>query len=169
MDTSTTNVRGAAAGDAADIARIYNHYIEHSHATFETDPVHAGDMADRIAETQATSLPWLVAEQAGSVLGYAYASKWKGRCAYRYSVESTIYLDPEATGRGLGVPLYSALIHAVRTLSMHSMIGGIALPNDPSIGLHEKLGFRKIGQFVEVGYKFDRWIDVGYWQLVFED
>lgn len=159
-------IRPARDSDADAIARIYNRYIAETWVTFETDPVSGAEMAERISETRSAGLPWLVTAQADEVAGFAYASRWKGRCAYRFSVESTIYLAPEHAGRGLGTPLYKALIDAIRALSMHSMIGGIALPNDASIGLHEKLGFRKIGQFTEVGYKFDKWIDVGYWQLL---
>ena len=148
------------------MAGIYNHYIRETVVTFETDPVTADDMTLRIREAQSDALPWLIAEVDGHVAGYAYASKWKGRCAYRYSVESTVYLDPKYTGRGLGSLLYVALIDAIRELKMHAVIGGISLPNEASVALHEKLGFRKVGTFGEVGHKFDRWIDVGYWQLI---
>lgn len=110
-------------------------------------------------------MPWLVAELSGEVLGFAYASRWKGRCAYRYSVETTIYLAPDRTGSGVGTQLYTALLDKVRAASMHVAIGGISLPNEISVKLHEKLGFRKVGHFEQVGYKFDQWIDVGYWQL----
>lgn len=161
----TVSIRPAAADDAGAIARIYNHYIRDTVATFETDPVTATEIAQRIAGTENSGLPWLVAADAGAVLGYAYASRWKGRCAYRYSVESTIYLAPSETGRGIGRQLYAAALEAVRSSGMHVVIGGISLPNDASVRLHEALGFRKIGHFEEVGYKFDRWIDVGYWQL----
>ena len=164
--SSIVRIRSAAANDAPDIARIYNHYIAHSVITFETDEVSAADMAERVTETLSIPLPWLVAEYDDKFLGYAYASKWKGRCAYRYAVESTIYLDPGKTGNGAGTRLYEALIEKTRELKMHAMIGGIALPNDASIRLHEKLGFEKIGHFREVGFKQERWVDVGYWQLM---
>ena len=161
----TARIRSAHAADAGAIAAIYNHYISDSCITFETEAVSEADMATRVRDTLAIPLPWLVAETAGQVAGYAYASKWKGRCAYRFSVETTIYLDPDATGDGVGTTLYAALIDAVRAASMRSAIGGIALPNDASIRLHERLGFRKVGHFERVGYKHDQWIDVGYWQL----
>lgn len=163
-----TVIRSASRGDGADMANIYNYYIANTVITFETEAVTAEDMARRIAETLELPLPWLVAESSHGVVGYAYASKWKGRCAYRYAVESTIYLDPKHTGKGVGQQLYAALIDAIKELSMHAMIGGIALPNDASIRLHERLGFKKVGQFEEVGYKQDRWVDVGYWQLTFD-
>ena len=126
----------------------------------------ATEMAARITEVLGLELPWFVWEENGRVLGYAYAGKWKSRCAYRYSVESSIYLAKEATGRGLGTKLYVALIDALRAKGIHSIIGGIALPNPASVGVSEKLGFQKIGQFKEVGWKFEQWIDVGYWELI---
>ena len=159
------SVRAVAAQDAAALARIYNHYVANTFVTFETEEISAADMAARIDEIEKLELPWLVAESSGDVLGFAYASKWKGRCAYRYSVESTIYLDPDRTGNGTGTELYASLLDAIRTTSMHAVIGGISLPNDASVALHEKLGFRKVGHFDEVGYKFDQWVDVGYWQV----
>ena len=125
-------------------------------------------MGERIAETTASHVPWLVVEEDGAVLGYAYASKWKGRCAYRHSVESTVYLDPSKTGQGIGKPLYAALINALRMQRMHAVIGGIALPNEASIALHERLGFEKVAHFRQVGFKQDRWIDVGYWERLLD-
>ena len=123
-------------------------------------------MSERIRENLEADLPWVVCEEKGELLGYALTSRWKSRCAYQYSLESTVYLKPGATGRGLGSALYESLIERVRERNYHTLIGGIALPNEPSIRLHEKFGFEKIGHFREVGYKFDRWIDVGYWELV---
>lgn len=160
------NVRAISDTDAEPVTRIYNHYIANTIITFETEPIDSADMLDRIRETRDAGLPWIVAESGTGVAGFAYASRWKGRCAYRFSVESTIYLDAEQTGRGLGKRLYAHLIDEIRAMSMHSVIGGISLPNDASVRLHEKLGFKKIGQFEQVGHKFDRWIDVGYWQLL---
>lgn len=161
-----TTIRPATERDAHALAGIYNHYVAETVVTFETEPVTVSDMAGRIAETDTLSLPWLVAEASGDVLGYAYASRWKGRCAYRFAVESTVYLEPSQTGRGIGSQIYAALIDAIRARSMHAVIGGISLPNEASIRLHERLGFIKVGHFKEVGFKQDRWIDVGYWQLL---
>ncbi len=158
-------IRNARVTDAAELARIYNYYIDNTCITFETEAVDAGEMAGRITDTNAIPLPWLVAADDERILGYAYASRWKGRCAYRFAVESTIYLDSNETGRGAGRQLYAALIEAIREHSMRSVIGGISLPNEASIRLHESLGFRKVGHFERVGFKQDRWVDVGYWQL----
>ena len=157
-------IRDAVAGDAESIARIYNHYIVNSTVTFEEEAVTAKEMAGRILDIQSASLPWLVAEADGQVVAYAYASKWKGRCAYRHSVESTVYVAPEFMGRSLGSKLYEQLFTRLRDLGMHVVIGGIALPNDASVALHEKFGMVKVAQFGEVGFKFAKWIDVGYWQ-----
>ncbi len=156
-------IRSALPTDADAICQIYNHYIKTSIATFETDPVVPSQMAERVVETL-SQYPWLVYEHAGTVLGYAYASGWKGRCAYRFTAESTVYLSPEAVGRGVGRALYEALLEALQGLKVHSVIGGISLPNPASVGLHEALGFEKVAHFKEVGWKFDRWIDTGYWE-----
>jgi L-amino acid N-acyltransferase YncA len=157
-------IRGATPNDASDLARIYNHYIEHAVTTFETDPVPSSEMVQRVRVNEEEQLPWLVAERNGDIAGYAYASKWKGRCAYRYSVETTVYLEKEAVGHGIGRMLYTELLEALRALSLHVAIGGIALPNERSVRLHEAMGFRKVAHFEEVGFKLNRWVDVGYWQ-----
>jgi phosphinothricin acetyltransferase len=163
---SNVVLRPASAADAAAMARIYNYYILHTVVTFEEDPVSEQTMAARVAEIQELPLPWLVAESEGGVVGYAYASKWKGRCSYRYSVETTIYLEHGYEGRGIGTRLYSELLPILRARGMHVAIGGAALPNDASVALHEKLGFERVATFRQVGFKQARWIDVAYWQLV---
>jgi len=156
-------IRPALPSDASQICAIYNPYIAHSHITFEEEPVGADTMAERI-EAILPVLPWLVWEQRQEIGGYAYASRWKERASYRHSVESTIYLRRDAMGRGVGTQLYTALLEALRGRGLHAVIGGIALPNEASVALHEKLGFVKSALFHQVGRKFDRWIDVGYWQ-----
>lgn len=159
-------LRAATPADAAAIAGIYNHYILNTVVTFEEEALPVEEMARRITETLADGNPWFVWEEGDRILGYAYAGKWKSRCSYRFSVEATVYLDPAATGRGLGTILYRALIDRYRNTRIHAIIGGVALPNDASTRLHEKLGFQKIAHFKEVGWKFDQWIDVGYWELI---
>jgi len=159
-------LRPAKPADAAAIAAIYNHYVLHSVVTFEEEAITPKEMAQRITEVQAAGRPWFVWDENGKVLGYTYASGWKSRCSYRFSLETTVYLDKDATGRGLGTQLYSALVEALRSTKTHALIGGIALPNAGSVALLEKLGFVKIGHFKQVGWKFDQWIDVGYWELI---
>jgi phosphinothricin acetyltransferase len=161
----TTHLRPASSADAARICAIYNTYVTTTTITFEEDAVTEQDMAQRIADVGAARLPWLVLEVDGQIVGYAYATKWRVRPAYRYSVESTVYLDQAFAGRGLGRILYGALLEELKKRELHLVIGGIALPNDSSVGLHEKLGFRKAAHFTGVGMKFGRWIDVGYWEL----
>jgi phosphinothricin acetyltransferase len=125
-------------------------------------------MGHRVSEVQSFDLPWLVLEEEGAVIGYACAVRWKSRAAYQHSVESTIYLAPELTGAGRGVALYSTLMEQLAKLGVHCVLAGIAQPNEASVGLHEKLGFSKVAHLAEVGRKFDRWVDVGYWQRVLD-
>ena len=158
-------IRPALPDDAPQICGIYNHYVEETVITFEEQIVSGAEMSRRIVDTT-TTFPWLVTEIDGSIVGYAYATAWKSRSAYRFAVETAIYLKPDLTGRGIGHELYAALIAELRQRRLHTVIGGIALPNDASIALHEKLGFRKIGIFPEVGWKLSAWVDVGYWELV---
>lgn len=147
------------------ICAIYNHYVRDTVVTFEEVPVAEHEMAQRIVEVTQRQ-PWLVWEEDRAIQGYAYAAAWKTRAAYRHSVESTVYLSPSATGRGLGTELYQALIAELRDRDTHCVVGGISLPNAASVALHEKLGFKRIGQFSEIGWKFGQWVDVGYWQRV---
>lgn len=159
-------IRQVKLTDADSIASIYNHYIINSIATFELETIDSGEMLNRIQKVQ-VKYPFIVFEENKQILGYAYASEWKSRQAYAQTVESSVYLHPDAVGKGIGTQLYTHLIEELRRMNMHAVIGGISLPNDASIKLHENLGFTKIGQFKEVGWKFDKWIDVGYWELVF--
>ncbi|HLH02178.1 MAG TPA: arsinothricin resistance N-acetyltransferase ArsN1 family B [Bryobacteraceae bacterium] len=159
-------IRPAAPADAPLFTAIYNHYVTQTVITFEEEPVSADEMAKCMAEVQQAGLPWLVVETAGQLAGYAYATPWRTRSAYRFSVEITIYLTSSQTGAGLGSLLLSELRSGLRERGIHAAIGGIALPNEPSIRLHEKLGFRKVAEFPQVGFKFGRWIDVGYWQCI---
>ncbi len=158
-------IRPCLASDAARICDIYNHYVRETVITFEEEPVSEREMAERIRDVTAHRT-WLVAEETGAITGYAYASAWKTRAAYRFSVESTVYIAAERLGRGIGTQLYRALIAALREQSVHYVTGCIALPNPESVALHERLGFRKNGHFSEVGFKLGRWVDVGYWELI---
>lgn len=159
------DIHAASATDAARICAIYNNYIATSVISFEEQTVSEAEMVGRIRDVNAAGLPWLVATLEGQVMGYAYATKWRARPAYRHSVETSVYLDQEMRGRGCGAALYRSLIEELRARGLHAVIAGIAQPNDRSVALHERLGFRKVAHFPEVGFKFDRWIDMGYWQL----
>ncbi|NQV71230.1 MAG: N-acetyltransferase family protein [Pseudohongiella sp.] len=157
-------IRAATTADAEAIAAIYNWYIENSHHTFEEDVLSVQDMALRI-ETVGPLSPWFVMEQDGGIVGYTYAAAWKPRAAYRFTRETSVYLHREYFAQGRGRKLYQHLIDELSNTPIHVLIAGIALPNEGSIALHESLGFNKIGQFHEVGFKYENYIDVGYWQL----
>lgn len=159
-------IRPAAPSDAAAIAAIYNHYVTHTVITFEEEPVPGTEMARRVEGVLSASLPWLVAEEGGHVRGYAYAARWKDRAAYRHSVEISAYLDHEHAGRGIGSMLYGHLFPILRDRGVHAVMAGIALPNEASVALHEKLGMRKVAHFEQVGFKLGAWIDVAYWQRI---
>lgn len=157
-------IRTATPDDAKAIADIYNYYVENTFVTFEEQSVTVQEMGQRI-ESKLKKYFFFVWEENGEILGYAYADEWKSRCAYKYTVESSVYLRQEAAGRGIGTKLYNMLIELLKEKGIHIVLAGIAIPNEASIALHEKLGFEKTGQLKEVGFKNDRWIDVGYWQL----
>jgi phosphinothricin acetyltransferase len=158
-------IRDLRPDDAQAICDIYNHYVLNTTITFEEEAVGVEAMRRRIEEIT-RAFPWLVLSEDGRIDGYAYACPWKTRSAYRHTVESGIYLRSDAVGRGMGTRLYGALLARLRDQGTHAVIGGIALPNPPSVALHERLGFEKIGHFKAVGFKFGQWIDVGYWQVL---
>lgn len=163
-------IRNVDLADAEAIAEIYNHYVLNTAVTFEEAAVAASEINARIEEALDASLPYIICEgSAGEVIGYAYASKWKGRCAYRYSVEVSVYLHPDRTGLGTGTKLYAELLGQLSELGYHAAIGGISLPNPASIALHEKFGMTKVAHFNEIGFKFGKWVDVGYWQGLLND
>ena len=157
-------VRDATLLDAQGIVTIYNHYIVHTAVTFEEKAVTVETMGSRIQRVKDSLLPWLVLEEDGKLLGYAYAAPWKDRSAYRFSVEVSVYLSPEQTCKGNGSALYHALFQRLKESGIHVAIGGITLPNAPSVALHEKFHMKKVAHFEEVGKKFGQWLDVGYWQ-----
>lgn len=158
-------IRPADAADAARIVAIYNDYVTGTTISFEEQPVLEADMAGRIRDVVEAGLPWLVALHDGELVGYAYATKWRARAAYRHSVESSVYLDLHAFGRGWGTLLYCSLLERLRAGGLRTVIAGIAQPNQRSVVLHERLGFRKVAHFSEVGFKLGDWVDVAYWQL----
>jgi len=158
-------IRAATIADATRLAAIYNYYITDTIVTFEEEPLPASEMARRIEKISA-SLPWLVAELDGQVAGYAYGGPWNERRGYRFAAEVTVYLDQAQGGRGIGSALYGALIPMLEERGIHTIIGGIALPNAASVSLHEKFGMKQVAHYGEVGMKFGKWIDVGYWQRI---
>jgi len=161
-DAATIVIRAARADDAAPICTIYNHHVTGTTVTFDETPLATREMGRRV---RAATLPWLVIEDSGVVAGYSRAAPWKTRDAYRHTVESSVYVDPRFQRRGHGRRLYQALLAELRGRQVHVVLAGIALPNPPSIALHERLGFTPCGVMREVGWKFGRWVDVGYWAL----
>lgn len=153
--------RVAAAADAAAIAAIYRPFVERSHFTFEEVPPDGSEIAERLSNPLH---PWLVAEEDGAVAGYASTSPMRNRAAYRWSVETGIYLAPDAQGRGFGRKLLTAHLDLLEKQGFVTAIAGIALPNDASVALHEKLGFTLCGVERGVGFKLGRSVDVGRWQ-----
>jgi phosphinothricin acetyltransferase len=149
--------------DAAEIAGIYNHYITHTAVTFEEEPLSPRAMEDRIGGV-IPRYPWFVWEEEGEIAGYAYAHPWDRRGAYRRAAEDTIYVKPGWERRGIGKGLLEKLIGELR--GMHVLMAVITVPNPASTGLHESLGFKKAGQFNEIGFKLGKWQDVGYWELI---
>ena len=162
-------IRTARAEDARAVVEIYNHYVLTTAITFEEQAVAEADMATRMREVDDAGLPWLVAEVDGAIVGFAYAGKWKQRSAYRYSAESTVYIAHDKRAKG-GVRQRAGrrLIERLKSAGYHTLIGGIVDPNEASVRLHERFGFVKTAVFREVGFKFGRWHDVGYWQRSLE-
>lgn len=158
-------IRPATVDDASAICDIYNYYVLTTIITFEEVPVTLEEMEQRIVSISKI-YPWLVFVENNEIVAYAYATRWKVRSAYNKTVESAIYVKNGYSGKGIGSKLYSALLSILKEGNFHVVLGGIALPNERSIALHEKLGFVKTGQLNEVGFKFGKWIDVGYWEKI---
>ena len=156
-------IREARESDAEAIALIYNDYVLNSTITFEEKKVNERIILERINFSKKHQ--WLVYEKEGAILGYAFSTKWKTRSAYRFTVESSVYIIPQQQKKGIGTALYKRLIELLTKEGFRKILAGISLPNDQSVNFHEKLGFKKVGQLEEVGFKFKRWIDVGYWEL----
>lgn len=156
-------IRAAAAADAAAVRAIYAPIVETTAISFEEVPPTVEEMASRIETTQRT-YPYLVAENGGRIVGFAYADQHRSRAAYRRSVDVTVYVAEQARGGGVGRALYGALLPMLAERGFHAAFAGIALPNPGSVALHEAMGFERVGIYREVGFKLGRWHDVGWWQ-----
>lgn len=159
-------VRSVTPEDAAAIAAIYAPYVRNTAITFEIECPDAAEMRNRIIETTA-GFPWLVAEDGHHLCGYAYATAFRARAAYRWVVEATVYVADGFHRRGIGRALYQPLLDRLDRQGFQAAIGAIALPNTGSVALHEAMGFVYKGTYQEVGFKLDRWHDVGLWQRDF--
>ena len=156
-------IRLAHVRDAAPIAAIYAPIVITSATSFEVEPPTPAMMAERIARTL-PAYPWLVGEEAGAVVGYAYASQHRARAAYQWSVDVSVYIHEDWRGQGIGRTLYSALFALLRAQGFANAYAGITLPNVGSVALHEAMGMTPIGVYRHVGYKLGAWRDVGWWE-----
>ncbi|MDR2730421.1 MAG: GNAT family N-acetyltransferase [Treponema sp.] len=158
-------IREVVLSDCKSIMDIYNYYIEKTIISFEESPLTVTEMETRVNEID-ERFPYLVYEEEGHILGYAYVNTFQSRSAYRFTLENSIYVRNGYQGKGIGKALLNELINEVRKLEIHSIIAKIALPNAISIKLHETFYFKNAGILKEAGRKFDKWIDVGYWELI---
>ena len=157
-------IRNVTLEDVSAITEIYNYYIKNSVATLEEQTVSESYFKDEIIKVT-KEFPWFVYEVAGEIIGFANANSWKIRSGYKKSAQLMVYLHPEKISNGVGTLLYSAVIDELKEKDIHVIMGGISLPNEASIKLHEKFGFEKVAHYKEIGFKFNNWVDVGYWQL----
>ncbi|MEY5099764.1 MAG: hypothetical protein RJA36_2483 [Pseudomonadota bacterium] len=162
-------LRDADAADAAGIAAIYNHAVLHTTAIWNEATVDAANRAAWIAERRRQGYPVLVAvDSERQVLGYASFGDWRAFDGYRHTVEHSVYVHPEAQGRGIGLALLGELIARARALGKHAMVAAIEAGNEGSLRLHRRLGFEPAGLLREVGTKFGRWLDLAFWLLILE-
>lgn len=161
-------VRDAAAEDAEAIAAIYAPFVTDTAVSFETEPPNAADMAERIDSAQRAHA-WLVAEKDGQLVGYSYGTTHRDRTAYRYSVEISVYVEGESHRQGIGMRLYQDLFERLASLGYFNAYVGITLPNEPSLAFHQAAGFRPVGVFKSIGFKFNSWHDVAWLQRKLKD
>ena len=160
-------LRDAVATDLPAVAGLYGREVLGGTATFELEPPSLAEMTRRFEAVSGHGLPWLVAEVDGAFAGYAYLSPFRPRPAYRYGVEGSIYVEDAARGQGVGRALLTALIARAGAMGLRHIIGAIgdSATSEASIRLHRALGFRDVGVYRQVGWKFDRWLDVTLMQL----
>ncbi len=161
-------IRVANESDAAVMLAIYSPIVAETATSFECDPPSLGEFQNRICETVKRT-PWLVCENDRRIMGYAYASEHRSRKAYQWSVDVSVYVAPDAQRAGVARKLYQSLFETIREQGYFNAFAGIALPNVPSVSLHESFGFTPIGVYRSVGFKLAAWHDVGWWQLKLRD
>ncbi len=160
----TMTIRVAEPGDAQQVLDIYAPFCLATPVSFETEVPSLEEMRKRITSTLEL-FPWLIAEDSGRVLGYAYASRHRERAAYRWSADVSVYVRDGERGKGVGRALYTAVFDILRLQGIHRILAGITLPNDGSVALHEAMGLRPLGIYEAIGYKCGAWHDVGWWQF----
>lgn len=162
------SLRLATTADGAGCAAIYDPICRHTAISFETEAPGAAEMARRITTTL-PQLPWLVSADGDTILGFAYARLYRERAAYRWAVETSVYVADGLRGMGLGRSLYTALLAILEAQGYRTAVAGIAMPNDGSVRLHEAMGFRLVGVYPAIGYKLGAWRDVSRWHLSLND
>jgi L-amino acid N-acyltransferase YncA len=160
-------IRNASTNDAKQIVDIYNYYVLNSVVTFDEEPFSEEDFKERI-EIISSQYPFIVFEEDHQILGYAYANMFRQKPAYNKTVETTIYLKHGVQRRQIGTQLYTELLKKLKDQNYHAIIGGLTLPNEASVRLHERFGFKQVACFKEVGFKFNTWLDVGFWELILD-
>ena len=164
-----TDIRLATFDDLAAILEISNWAAVNTAANFATEPETLQQWQHDWRETH-ERLPWFVAADGdGGIIAFAKASPWKGRCAYLWTAETTVYVQPDHHGQGLGKALYTKLLATLKAQGYRTLLGGITVPNPASIRLHESMGFTRVAMLKHVGWKFGRWHDVGYWEVQLQD
>ena len=158
------SIRLISENDANEVLEIYKPYVLHTTVTFEYEMPPMDEFLQRI-KVNITDYPWLVCLHGNKIIGYAYAGFHRYRTAYQWSCESTIYLSPEFHRRGIGRILYLTLFSLLRVQGYCNVYAGVSLPNEKSVGLHQSLGFTKIGIYKKIGYKFNKWCDVEWFQF----
>ena len=159
-------IRSVRLSDAQSILDIYNHYVLNTVVTFDLEPLSLDGFNEKIMMLM-PQFPFLVYEESNEILGYAYASKFRPKPAYNQTVESTVYVKKGEHGKQIGTQLYTELLSQLKRDNYHVVLGVLTLPNNNSVKLHEKFGFKQVAHLKEVGYKFGAWQDVGVWQLTF--
>lgn len=157
-------IRPVHISDSQALLDIYNYYVLNTVVTFDIEPLTLVMFQEKLSKIDA-EYPFIVFEKNNEILGYAYGSKWRPKPAYQHTVESTVYLKHTSLGKQIGTKLYTELLKLLNQQGYHVVLGGLTLPNDASVKLHEKFGFEQVAHFKEVGLKFDAWLDVGFWQL----
>ena len=157
-------IRAFKISDTQQLLDIYNYYVLNSVVTFDITPLTFKTFSEKVTRIN-KDYPFLVFEEKNEILGYAYGSKWRPKPAYKHTIESTVYVKHSAHRKQIGTHLYKDLLDLLKQENYHVVLGGLTLPNEASIKLHEKFGFQQVAHFKEVGLKFDKWLDVGFWEL----
>ena len=157
-------IRPFESKDIEELLEMYNYFVLHSTATFDIEPLALETFAEKLIRID-NDFPFIVFEEEGEILGYAYGSKFRPKPAYNTTVESTVYVKHDTQRKKIGSLLYEELIEQLKAANFHTVLGVLTLPNDASVRLHEKFGFKQVAYLKQVGYKFDTWLDVGFWQL----